>query len=109
MDILKMMGKARELQSRMAELQDEMKAIEVTGEAGAGAVVATVNGQMALVGLTIESDLMKPEEKEIVEDLVIAAVADARAKVEAAVQEKTQGMMGDMGLPPGLKLPFGPQ
>ena len=107
MDILKMMGKARELQSRMADLQEEMKAIEVTGEAGAGAVVARLNGQMALIGLTIDPAMLKPEDKEIVEDLVIAAVADARAKVDVAVQEKTQGMMGDMGLPPGLKLPFG--
>ncbi|MEM7692850.1 MAG: YbaB/EbfC family nucleoid-associated protein [Pseudomonadota bacterium] len=104
---MKMMGKARELQSRMAELQDEMKAIEATGEAGAGAVTARLNGQMALVGLSIDPTMLKPEEKEIVEDLVIAAVADAKAKVEMAVQEKTQGMMGDMGLPPGLKLPFG--
>lgn len=107
MDILKMMGKARELQTRMAELQDEMKELEATGESGAGAVTARVNGQMALVGLTIDPGMMKPEEAEIVEDLVIAAVADAKAKVEAMVQEKTQGMMGDMGLPAGLKLPFG--
>jgi len=108
MDIMKMMGKARELQTRMAELQEEMKSIEATGESGAGSVVARLNGQMALVGLTIDPALMKPEEKEIVEDLVIAAVADAKAKVEAEVQEKTQGMMGDMGLPAGMKLPFAP-
>lgn len=107
MDIMKMMGKARELQSRMAELQEEMKAVEMTGEAGAGAVKATVNGQMSLTALDIEAAMLKPEEKEIVEDLIIAAVADAKAKVEVAVQEKTQGMMGDMGLPPGMKLPFG--
>ncbi|MBJ3775260.1 YbaB/EbfC family nucleoid-associated protein [Acuticoccus mangrovi] len=107
MDIFKMMGKAREIQSRMGELQEELKLLEASGESGAGAVTARVNGQMALVALTIDPDLMKPDEKEIVEDLVIAAVADARAKVEALVQEKTQGMMGDLGLPPGLKLPFG--
>jgi len=106
MDILKMMGKARELQTRMAEMQEALKEVEVTGESGAGSVVARMNGQMALVGLTIDPDLMKPEEKEIVEDLVIAAVTDARTKVEAEVQAKTQGMMGDMGLPPGFKLPF---
>lgn len=107
MDIMKMMGKARELQSRMGALQDELKEIEVTGEAGAGSVVARMNGQMTLIALTIDPELMKPEEKEIVEDLVIAAVSDARTKVEVEVQAKTQGMMGDMGLPPGLKLPFG--
>lgn len=107
MDLMKMMGKARELQSRMAELQEELKEVEATGEAGAGSVKARINGQMTLVGLTIDPDLMKPEEKEIVEDLVIAAVADAKAKVEMAVQEKTQAVMGEMGLPAGMKLPFG--
>ncbi|GAB5374925.1 MAG: YbaB/EbfC family nucleoid-associated protein [Acuticoccus sp.] len=106
MDILKMMGKARELQTRMGDLQDELKEVEVTGEAGAGSVVARMNGQMTLTGLTIDPALMKPEEKEIVEDLVIAAIADARGKVEVEVQAKTQGVMGDMGLPPGFKLPF---
>lgn len=106
MDIMKMMGKARELQTRMAEMQESLKEIEVTGESGAGSVVARMNGQKTLTGLTIDPDLMKPEEKEIVEDLVIAAVADAAGKVDAEVQAKTQGMMGDMGLPPGFKLPF---
>jgi len=107
MDIMKMMGKARELQTRMNELQEELKTLEATGEAGAGSVKARVNGQMALVSLSIDPDLMKPEEKEIVEDLVIAAVADAKAKVEVSVQEKSQAVMGDLGLPAGLKLPFG--
>jgi hypothetical protein len=107
MDIMKMMGKARELQSRMGELQEELKELEATGEAGAGSVKARLNGQMNLVGLTIDADLMKPEEKEIVEDLVIAAVADAKAKVNALVEEKTQSVMGDLGLPAGMKLPFG--
>ncbi len=107
MDILKMMGKAREIQSRMGELQEEMKTLEATGESGAGAVVARVNGQMALVSLKIDPAMLKPEEAEIVEDLVIAACNDAREKVSALVQERTQGMMGDMGLPAGFKLPFG--
>jgi hypothetical protein len=107
MDIMKMMGKARELQTRMAELQEELRTLEATGESGAGSVVARINGQMTLVGLSIDEALMKPEEKEIVEDLVVAAVADARTKVEALVQEKTQSVMGEMGLPPGMKLPFG--
>lgn len=102
-----MMGKAKELQSRMGELQSELATLEADGEAGAGAVRARVNGAMALVGLTIDPSLLKPEEKEIVEDLVIAAVTDASAKVQALVQERTQSVMGDMGLPAGLKLPFG--
>lgn len=102
-----MMGKARELQSKMGELQESLKDVEATGEAGAGAVRATLNGQMHLVNLTIDPSMMTPGEAEIVEDLVVAAVADARAKVEGLVAEKTQGMMGEFGLPPGMKLPFG--
>ncbi len=106
MDILKMMGKARELQTRMGDLQEELKTVEVTGESGAGSVVVRLNGQMTMTAITIDPALMKPEEKEILEDLIIAAVADARGKAETEVQAKTQGMMGDMGLPPGFKLPF---
>ncbi|WP_420394469.1 YbaB/EbfC family nucleoid-associated protein [Acuticoccus sp.] len=106
MDIMKMMGKARELQSRMGDLQGELKTLEATGEAGAGAVVARVNGAMAIIALTIDEAMMRPEEREVVEDLVIAAVSDAQAKVSALVQERTQSVMGDMGLPAGLKLPF---
>lgn len=106
MDILKMMGKARELQSKMGEMQEELKSVEATGESGAGSVTVRLNGQMALIGVTIEPSLLKPEDSEIVEDLIIAAAADARTKVEALVQEKTQSVMGDMGLPPGFKLPF---
>lgn len=102
-----MMGKARELQGRMGELQEELKTIEADGESGAGSVKATMNGAMVLTALSIDPDLMKPDEKEIVEDLVMAAVADAQSKVQALVQERTASLMGDMGLPAGMKLPFG--
>lgn len=101
-----MMGKAREIQSRMGDLQEELKTVTADGEAGAGSVKATVNGSMALTSLSIDPDLMKPDEKEIVEDLVMAAIADAQAKVQVLVQERTQELMGDMGLPAGFKLPF---
>jgi nucleoid-associated protein EbfC len=110
MDMMKMMGKARELQGKMAELQDELGAIDAAGEAGAGLVKVRINGKMLVTAITIDPSLMKPEETEIVEDLLIAAIADAKAKVEVQVQEKTQQMMADMGLPGGLpgglKLPF---
>ncbi|WP_075222024.1 YbaB/EbfC family nucleoid-associated protein [Acuticoccus yangtzensis] len=107
MDLFKMMGKAREIQSRMGDLQEELKTIEASGESGAGSVKATMNGAMVLTALWIDPALMKPDEKEIVEDLVMAAVADAQAKVQGLVQERTQDLMGDLGLPPGMKLPFG--
>ena len=69
-------------------------------------VTATLNGKGEMRKLEIDPGLMKPEEKEVVEDLVTAAVNDARAKVDAMVQEKTQEMMGGLQLPPGMKLPF---
>lgn len=107
MDLFKMMGKARELQGRMGELQEELKSIEASGKSGAGSVKATMNGTMVLTALTIDPELMKPDEKEIVEDLVMAAIADAQSKVQALAQERTQILMDDLGLPPGMKLPFG--
>ncbi|MEM8852634.1 MAG: YbaB/EbfC family nucleoid-associated protein [Pseudomonadota bacterium] len=107
MDLFKMMGKAKEMQSRMGALQEELESLEAMGEAGAGSVTVKVNGQMALTAITIEPGLLKPEEAEIVEDLIIAAANDARTKVQALVQEKTQSVMADMGLPAGMKLPFG--
>lgn len=109
MDLTKMMGKARELQTRMAGLQEELERLEASGEAGAGLVTARMNGRMTVTAIRIDPSLMKPEEAEIVEDLLIAALADAKGKVEALVQEKTQAMMAEMGLPaglPGMKLPF---
>ena len=106
MDFMKMMKQAKDLQGKMGELQEEMASIEAGGEAGAGLVTVRMNGQMNVLAVNIDPSLMKPEEAEIVEDLVIAALTDAKAKVEAAVQEKTQSMMGDIGLPAGMKLPF---
>lgn len=106
MDIMKMMGKARELQTKMAEMQEELKDVHATGESGAGAVKVTLDGKMTLTAIELDASLLKPEDKEIVEDLIIAASADAKAKVEELVQEKSQAMMGDMGLPAGFKLPF---
>lgn len=102
-----MMGKARELQSKMSELQDEVKTIVASGQSGGGAVVARVDGSFALIGLTIDKELLKPDEAEIVEDLIVAAYNDARSKVEGEVAARTQGMMSDIGLPAGMKLPFG--
>lgn len=107
MDFMKMMTKAKELQSKMGELQGELGTIEAEGESGAGLVRVRMSGKMAVTSLKIDPSLLKPEEAEIVEDLVMAALADAKTKVEAAIAEKTQAMMGEMGLPPGLKLPFG--
>ncbi len=107
MDFMKMMKQAKELQTRMGELQGEIASIEAEGAAGAGLVKVRINGQMTVTAIEIDPSLVKPDEKEILEDLLIAAIADAKGKVEEKVSEKTQEMMGELGLPPGMKLPFG--
>ena len=106
MDFLKMMKQAKDLQGKMAEMQEQIAEIEVEGSAGAGLVTAKLSGKGELKALKIDPSLAKPEEIEILEDLVMAAVNDARAKNEEVMQEKTREMMGGMGLPPGMKMPF---
>ncbi|MBV5263504.1 YbaB/EbfC family nucleoid-associated protein [Pinisolibacter aquiterrae] len=106
MDFMKMMSKAKEMQAKMAGLQDDLAQIEVTGVAGAGLVSVTITGKGELKRVAIDPSLMKPEEAEIVEDLIVAAHRDAHAKAEAAIAEKMAEMTGGMGLPGGFKLPF---
>ncbi len=106
MDFLKMMTKAKQLQERMGSLQDEVAAIEVEGSAGGGLVVVKLTGKGLLKSISVDPTLLKPEEKEILEDLIVAAHAEAKAKAEALLAERTQALMGDMGLPAGIKLPF---
>ena len=106
MDFLKMMKQAKQMQEQMGSLQEQMVEMEGLGTAGGGLVTVTLNGKGDLKGLSIDPSLMKEEEKEILEDLIIAAHTEARAKIEQAIQEKTQEMMGGLGLPAGMKLPF---
>ena len=101
-----MMKQAQEMQAKMAELQARMAHIELTGSAGAGLVSITLNGKGEMRRVTIDPSLAKPDEVEVLQDLIAAAANDARAKVEARVQEETRQLMGGLGLPPGLKLPF---
>ncbi|MEJ1159593.1 YbaB/EbfC family nucleoid-associated protein [Prosthecomicrobium sp. N25] len=106
MDFLKMMKQAKEMQSRMSGLQDELALIEVTGVSGAGLVTVTVTGKGEMKSVKIDPSLMKPDEAEILEDLVVAAHRDAHGKVEQAIQAKMAELTGGLGLPPGFKLPF---
>jgi DNA-binding YbaB/EbfC family protein len=99
-----MMKQAQELQSRMAEMQAEMERARVEGQSGGGLVVLTLNGKGELVGVKIDASLLKPDEVEILEDLIVAAHTDAKAKVERILQEKMQTLTGGLPLPPGLKL-----
>jgi DNA-binding YbaB/EbfC family protein len=88
----------------MAEMQAEMERARVEGQSGGGLVVLTLNGKGELVGVKIDASLAKPEEVEILEDLIVAAHTDAKAKVERLLQEKMQSLTGGLPLPPGLKL-----
>ncbi len=99
-----MMKQAQELQTRMAEMQAEMERARVEGQSGGGLVVLTLNGKGELVGVKIDASLAKAEEVEILEDLIVAAHTDAKAKVERLLQEKMQSLTGGLPLPPGLKL-----
>ncbi len=103
-DLFSMMKQAKQLQAKMAELQAEIENTTASGTSGGGLVTATVNGKGALVALKIDPSLAKADEIEILEDLIIAAHADAKAKVEAELASKMQSLAGGLPLPPGLKL-----
>ena len=105
MDFLKMMKQAKELQTRMGELQAELDTLEVEGTSGGGLVTVTLSAKGDLRGLKIDPSLIKPDEAEILEDLIVAAHADARRKAEAAMAEKMQEVTGGLQLPPGMSLP----
>ncbi len=103
-DFMKMMKQAQELQSRMQQMQAELETIEVEGQSAAGMVKVTLNGKGDVRGLTIDPSLLKPEEVEIVEDLIVAAFQDGKSKVEQAAQKKMQEVAGGLPLTPGMKL-----
>jgi DNA-binding YbaB/EbfC family protein len=103
-DFLDLMKQAAELKSKMEAMQVELDRIEVEGTAGAGLVVVRLSGKGEMKGVSIDPSLIKPEEKAIVEDLIVAAHADARRKAESLLQEKMKSVAGGLPLPPGLKL-----
>lgn len=105
-DFLGLMKQAAQLQSKMQAMQAELDLIEVEGAAGGGMVTVTLTAKGDLKGVKIDDSMMKPSDKEIVEDLLVAAHADARKKAEAVLQEKMKGLTGGLPLPPGLN-PFG--
>lgn len=106
MDFLKMMKQAKQMQEQMGSLQEEIASVSVEGTAGGGMVSVIMTGKGELTALKIDPSLVKEEDVEILEDLILAAHQDAKAKSEALLQEKTQELMGGLGLPPGFKLPF---
>jgi hypothetical protein len=106
MNIAAMMKQFQEMQAKMQEAQARLEAQEVSGQSGGGMVKVTMNGKGAMTGIAIDPALMKPEEKEILEDLLVAAHNDAKSKVERMMAESLKDMTGGLPLPPGLKLPF---
>jgi len=106
MDFLKMMKQAKQMQEQMGSLQEQIVEIEAEGSAGGGLVTVRLNGKGELKGLKIDPSLLKEDEGEILEDLIIAAHTDGRVKIDQAIQEKTQELMGGLGLPADMKLPF---
>ena len=105
-NIGKMMKQAQEMQSKMADMQARLETVEIDGAAGAGMVTATLTGKGELRRLKIDPALVDPSEVEVLEDLVIAAVNDAKAKVEAHVADEMKKVTGGLQLPPGMELPF---
>ena len=105
-DMGKMMKAAQEMQGKMESLQDDLRSIMVTGESGAGLVTATSTAKGELVALDIDPSIFNPDEKEVVEDLILAAIKDAQGKASARSQEEVQKLTEGLGLPPGMKLPF---
>jgi len=106
MDILGMMKKAQAMQAKLAETQDQLAALEVEGQSGGGMVKLTLSGKFDLKSLKLDPTLLKPEEAEMVEDLIVAAFADAKGKAERLAAEKMSEVTAGLPLPPGMKLPF---
>jgi len=104
MDLMKMMKQAQEIQGRMQKMQEDLAGLEVEGQSGGGLVKVTINGKFEARAIKIDPSLIKPDEREILEDLILAAFQDAKSKAEAAVQAKMQELTGGLQLPPGLKL-----
>jgi nucleoid-associated protein EbfC len=97
------MKQAQQLQERMGEMQAEIERLEIEGKSGGGLVTVTLSGKGEMKGLSIDPSLVKPDEAEILEDLIVAAHADAKAKAEAVLQEKMKQFSGGLPLPPGMK------
>jgi DNA-binding YbaB/EbfC family protein len=103
-DFLGMMKLAAPLQSKMQAMQEELGNVEVEGISGGGLIAVRMTAKMDVKGIKIDPSLMKPEEREVLEDLLVTALGDARRKAETAMQEKMMSLTGGLGLPPG----FGP-
>lgn len=105
-NIGQLMKQAQQMQSKMAEMQAKLAEAEMSGASGGGMVTITVNGKGDIKKLSIDPSLLTPDDKEVVEDLIIAAYNDAKTKVDAFMQQEMGKLTGGLQLPPGMKLPF---
>ncbi|MDG2242313.1 MAG: YbaB/EbfC family nucleoid-associated protein [Rhodospirillaceae bacterium] len=101
-----LMKQAQEMQQKMGEMQERLAEIEVDGSSGAGMVSVTLSGKSDMRSIKIDSTLLKPDEAEVLEDLIVAATNDARARLETKTQEEMSRVTGGLNIPPGMKLPF---
>jgi DNA-binding YbaB/EbfC family protein len=101
-----LMKQAQQMQAKMAEMQSKLEAMEIEGEAGAGLVKVTLNGKGDLRRIKVDPKVIDPSDAEMMEDLILAAHAAARQKLEAAAAAEMQKVTGGLQLPPGMKLPF---
>jgi nucleoid-associated protein EbfC len=105
-DMMGFMKKAQEMQVRMEEVQAELEQTLVQGQAGGGLVKVTITAKGQMKSLSLDPTLLKPDDREIVEDLVVTAHQDARKKAERLMEEKMKAVTAGLPLPPGMKLPF---
>jgi DNA-binding YbaB/EbfC family protein len=105
-DMMGLMKQVQAMQAKMAEAQAELERLEVEGQSGGGMVRVTLTAKGQMKGVVIDDSLMKPEEKEILEDLLVTAHEDARRKAERLMEEKMKDVTAGLSLPPGMKLPF---
>src|SRR5262249_34460204 len=105
-DLGGLLKQAQAMQAKMAEFQESLEQVRVEGKSGGGFVTVVLSGKGAMTKLTIDPTLIKPDDKEMLEDLIVAAHADAKAKLEEKLAAEMQKITGGLPLPPGLKLPF---
>ncbi len=106
MNITHMMRQVQEMQSKMASMQERLADLNVLGQAGGGMVTCAMNGRGEVKKITLDPKLINPCDREMLEDLIVAACNDAKAKAEEAAASETEKIMGGLKLPPGMKLPF---
>lgn len=105
-DIMGMMGKIKDMQAKMEKMQEELAELECEGVAGGGMVSVRLTGKGLMKGLSIDPSMFKEDDVEILEDLIVAAHNDAKAKLETTVAERTKELTAGLPIPPGMKLPF---